>query len=142
MTTIAANRDRMVSDSKVTMEGGHGDRVYQAQKIVIYKGDLIGCAGANEQIEAFLKWYGTKKKKPQFPRDTDFEALVLTKEGRLLAYDETLSRDVVTGDFYAIGSGGSAALGALYAGVSIETAVEIACRIDPHSGLPLQVLHI
>ena len=122
------------------MEGGHGDRVYQAQKILVYKGDLIGCAGANEQIETFLAWYGTKKKKPQFPKDTDFEALVLTTKGELFAYDETLSRDKLTGDFYAIGSGGSAALGALHAGASLEQAVTIACLVDPHSGLPLQVL--
>lgn len=141
MTTIAATRTKMVSDSQVTMEGASGDRKYQAQKIQVHpNGDLVGCAGANEQIEAFMKWYGTKKKKPQFPKDTDFEALILTKKGQLIAYDETLSRDVLVGDFYAVGSGGSAALGALYAGATIESAVEIATRIDPYSGLPIQVL--
>ena len=142
MTTIAANHARMVSDSQVTMEGGNGDRVYQAQKIIRFKGDLIGCAGSNQQIEAFLAWYGTKKKKPQFPKDVDFEALILTSKGDLFAYDETLSRDKLVGDFYAIGSGGSAALGALYAGASLEQAVTIATRIDPYSGLPIQTLDL
>lgn len=130
----------MVSDSKVTMEGEAGSRIYQAQKIVEKNGDFIGCAGSNEYIEKFMKWYGSKRKKPTLPKDADFEALILKKDGRLLLYDETLTCDSITDPYYAIGSGGAAAHGALHAGATLEQAVEIACRIDPYSGLPIQIL--
>lgn len=138
MTTIAVNREMMVADSKVTMEAKTQDRVYQAQKLwVTKKGDIIGCAGPNEEIEAFIRWYGSRKKKPRFQ---ELEAVVLTKKGEIIAYDETLAKDTITGLFYAIGSGGQAALGAMEAGASITQAIEIACRVDPSSGLPVQII--
>lgn len=142
MTTIAANKDKMVSDSKVTWETKSEDHTYSAQKLFLHPktGDIIGAAGDNNHIEAFLAWYGTRKKKPEFGANADFEAIVLTTKGDIWVYDETLSRDKIKGDFYAVGSGGNAALGALYMGATLEQAVEIACKVDPHSGPPTQVL--
>lgn len=138
MTTIAVNRDMMVSDSKVTMEAATQDRVYQSQKIWVLKnGDIMGCAGSNNDIEAFTKWYGSKKKKPRLQ---DLEVVVLSTKGTIHAFDETCTKDTITGPFYAIGSGGQAALGAMEAGADITKAVEIACRIDPSSGLPIQII--
>ena len=132
----------MVSDSKVTLEGQRGDSMYEAQKIQEKNGELIGCAGTNDHIEVFMKWYGSKRKKPILPKDADFEALILKKDGRLVLYDETFSYDAIKNPFYAIGSGGSAALGALHMGATLEQAIEIACKIDPASGLPIQMLNL
>lgn len=41
--------------------------------------------------------------------------------------------------YYGVGSGASFALGALYAGASLENAVKIACQLSIYSGGPLQV---
>ena len=137
MTTIVANKQRMLSDSRVS---GNNNRIYEAPKLY-RKGDaIIGCAGDNDAIETFVKWYGTKKKKPLFKSDS-FDALVLTPQG-LYTYDETCSRDFILGEFHAIGSGGDAALGALFMGADLETAVKIACKVDKYSGEPIQVMEL
>ena len=129
----------MVSDSKVTIENKNEDHVYHAAKIFrAVNGDLLGAAGTNSSCEAFFKWYGTKRKKPKLT--DDFEAIVLTKTGKLVFYDETLSRDVLNHDHYACGSGGNAARAAMYMGANPVRAVEIACLVDPHSGPPIQIL--
>lgn len=137
MTTIVADKKRMLSDSRVST---NHNRIYEAPKLH-RKGDaIIGCAGDNDAIETFLKWFGSKKKRPQFKPDS-FDALVLTPEG-LYVYDETCSRDLVLGGFHAIGSGGDAALGALFMGADLETAVKIACKVDKYSGEPIQVMEL
>lgn len=102
---------------------------------------IIGTSGSHILGEVFIKWYGTKKKKPNFGPKADFEALVVTKDG-LYHYDEDLSGGKVNREWFAIGSGSFAALGALYAGKTPEEAVEIATKIDPYSGLPIQILKL
>lgn len=137
MTTIVANREKIVADSKVTDD--RHDRHYMAPKIVEHKGDLIACAGDNDNIELFLKWYKSRRKRPKIKPGTDFDALVI-RNGRLYVYDNAFACDEVRNEFWAIGSGAEAALGALHAGADLERAVEIACRVDNSSGLPIQVM--
>ena len=142
MTTIATNRKTMVSDSKVNVETKTEDRQYSATKIFECNGELIGCAGDNKYIELFTKWYGSKKKKPVFPNDIDFEALILRKDGSIVYYDDALACDVIKQDFFAIGSGGNAARAAMIMGANPQEAVAIACQVDPHSAPPFQVLEL
>ena len=131
----------MASDSRTTVESPTINRTYNSGKITERNGDIIGVAGDNDLIEKFLKWYGSKKKRPQFPTNANFEALILTKTGELVYYDDTLSRDTLKHDYYAIGSGGDAARGAMAMGATPIKAVEIACTVDLYSGLPVQVIH-
>lgn len=142
MTTIVGTANRLVSDSKIIMyKKDKDDTFYEGPKL-FRKGDaIIGTAGSHILGEVFIKWYGTKKKKPNFGPKADFEALVVTKDG-LYHYDEDLSGGKVNREWFAIGSGSFAALGALYAGKTPEEAVEIACQVDPYSGLPLQILKL
>ena len=139
MTTVVATNEVMASDSKITMESKTDSRSYTASKILVKNGDLLGTAGTVDYCERFIDWYGTKKKKPHFPKEADFEGLVLTKEGKLIHYDETLARNVVRDPFFAIGSGSHAALAALHLGCDAVRAVEIACLVDPFSGPPVQI---
>lgn len=140
MTTIAANHEVMASDSKITMETKTDARTYTASKLVVKMGSIIGTAGSVDLCDKFIAWYGTKKKKPNFPKDADFEGLVLTHEGTLIHFDETLARNVVRDGFFAVGSGGHAALAVLHLGHDPIRAVEIACLVDPFSGPPVQVM--
>lgn len=142
MTTIAANHEVMASDSKITMETKTDSRNYTASKLVVKMGDIIGTAGTVDLCDKFVAWYGTKKKKPVFPKEADFEGLVLTKDGTLVHFDETLSRNVLRDPFFAIGSGGHAALAALHLRCDPVRAVEIACLVDPFSGPPVQVIRM
>ena len=137
MTTVVGDRTRLVSDSRVS---GNNNIIYDSPKLFRVKDAIIGCAGDNEAIEAFIKWYGSKKRKPKFKEDS-FDALVVTKSG-IYTYDETCSRDLVLGPWAAIGSGGSAALGALHMGASLEDACKIACKVDKYSGEPIQIMEL
>jgi len=138
MTTIVANRERMVADSKITMERIVGnDTSYTASKIWILKNAIIGTAGCSGDGEKFVAWF-KKKRRPTLTLEKGFEALVLTPEG-VYHVDEDCSMAQIQGDWYAIGSGSAAALGALHAGVTLEEAVEIACKVDTYTGLPIQV---
>jgi hypothetical protein len=142
VTTIVAAKNRLVSDSKITQETRNGDSYFEGPKIVGKRSALIGVAGDSILGDKFIGWYGTKKKKPTgFGKGADFEALVLEEDG-IYHFDEYLSRNKISREWYAIGSGSHAALGALYAGKTPEEAVEIACKVDPHSGLPLQVMNL
>ena len=140
MTTITANLEVMASDSKITMETKTDSRNFTASKLVVKDGDIIGAAGSCDYGERFIAWYGTKKKRPVLPKDAEFEALVLTKDGRLIHYDETLTRSILRDPFFAVGSGAHAALAALHLGCDPVRAIEVACLVDPFSGPPVQVI--
>jgi hypothetical protein len=142
LTTIIATKDRMVSDSKITQESKNGDTYFEGPKLCRKGAAILGTAGDSILGDKFVGWYGTKKRKPQgFGKGADFEALVLEETG-LYHFDEYLSRNKVNREWFSVGSGASAALGALYAGATPEQAIEIACKVDPHSGLPLQTLKL
>lgn len=144
MTTIVGTKSLLIADSKIIMEkaGDKPETYYDGPKLY-RKGDVvIGTAGSHSLGEQFMKWYGTKKKKPTgFGKDADFEALVLTPEG-LYHYDEFLSGGLVNQPWFAIGSGAHAALGALHAGATPKIAVEIACKVDTMSGEPIQIMEL
>lgn len=56
--------------------------------------------------------------------------------GQLFDIDEDLSVMKSEDNIYAIGSGGSYALGALYAGAEPHQAMEIACKVSAYSAPP------
>ena len=56
--------------------------------------------------------------------------------GEIFDIDEDLSVMKSDDNMYAIGSGGSFALGALYAGATPEHAMEIACKVSAYSAPP------
>ena len=142
MTTIVGNKQKLVSDSKIIMETKDDETYYEGPKLYTKGEAIIGTAGSHSLGEQFVKWYGTKKKRPkEFGKDVDFEALVLTKKG-LYHYDEYLSGGKVTQEWFAIGSGAKAALGALHAGATLEESIRIACKVDTMSGEPIQIMEL
>ena len=59
--------------------------------------------------------------------------------GELFDVDQDLAVMKSEEGFYAIGSGGSYALGALYAGSNVIAAMEVAARISVYTAPPYQV---
>ena len=139
MTTICADKQRMVSDSKIIMVKNGGDTQFSGPKLVRKQLVIIGVAGDSDDGDRFIKWYGSRKRKPK--PTAEFEALVLTPKG-LYHYDDALSCNRVNDPWFAIGSGSHAALGALHAGCDLERAVEIASYVDPNTGLPCQIMSL
>lgn len=157
MTTVAVKFDKkgvatIAADSRVTVESESGGiRMFQCEKLyrkhVTVNGAeqdvIIGVAGEGFPALVFVDWYGSGSPPPDnlLLGEADFTAIVLSKDG-LFEYDKWCRGEKVLNKEYAIGSGAKAAMGALYAGKSAAKAVEIACRIDPMSGLPVTTMQL
>ncbi len=112
-------------------------------KLSIVGHAILGMAGDASAMGKFYRWLraGGKRRRPRFTRSEEVEALLLTPSG--LFYYDAFCEPLPIGDpFYAIGSGGYAALGAMHAGRGPLGAVRIACKVDKHSAPPVRVLRL
>ena len=77
------------------------------------------------------------------PHDKDKDGLrfqfLIAVGGELFDVDQDLAVMKSEEGFYAIGSGGSYALGALYAGADALTAMEVAARVSAYTAAPYQI---
>ena len=146
MTTIAANLEMMVADSKCTLE--NAGISYPATKIVRAKDCIVGACGDNGDCSRFLEWaQGGWKQKPKFTHNVDDEddaiiGLVLKRDGIYIFCPSYPAPEKIDAEFFAIGSGGTAARAAMLLGADPVKAVEISCQVDEYSGLPLQILKL
>lgn len=147
VTTIAFRNGVFAADSQVTVQTDEGgSRKFRCEKL--YRKEtkdgahvIIATAGESSPSLIFVDWYGSGKRPPKEIAGTDFTCLVLRRDG-LFEYDGYCRGDKVLEDFYAIGSGAKAALGAMHMGATAEQAVEIACRIDPYSAPPIVTMRL
>jgi hypothetical protein len=139
MTTIVgdARSGLMVSDSMCSWSG----RWWPATKLYRVRGGILGCAGSTPDIEKMIGWYmaGCPKKKPR--GELDCNGLILRPTG-LYAVDAYCQETLIELGFFAIGSGGDAALGALHAGASPRRAAEIAAEVDTNSSGPFVTMSL
>lgn len=140
MTVIAYRAGIMASDSRLTA----GDHIVPGGYSKIRRlpdGTLIGGCGTAVGIEALFEWaVGNRKlKPPKVCKGGDMlmvspDGTITQMEGR---YPFTL-RD--TGGYYAQGSGGDVALGAMHQGASAVDAVKAAIAHNAACGGEVQVL--
>lgn len=140
MTTIVYKDGVIAADSQVTAGEARKFRCEKIYQVVVHGlPAIVGLAGGAFDGLAFLDWLmGDKPEPPQrlIDGEADFTAIVLNKHG-LFEYDKWCRPDKVLERFYAVGSGASAALGAMHMGATARQAVEVACKIDPFSGGPI-----
>lgn len=131
MTTILADAKKgvMVCDSKATM----GGEWFPCQKVFSSGGALFGFAGTQSEGIRWLDWYANGQR-GKMPSIANVAIMILSKEDGVRLVEGSGSIFSVERHFYAIGSGGTAAMGAYMAGADAKKAVEIACRIDAGSG--------
>jgi ATP-dependent protease HslVU (ClpYQ) peptidase subunit len=145
LTTIAANQETMASDSKVSVGLGVS---YRAVKVVRVKKMIVGACGNGGDCSRLLEWAERdfKAPAPKWHEEAGSEeavwALVLKHDGLYFFTQEDPEPERMDEPFFAIGSGGKPARVALLLGKTPEEAVELACRVDEHSGLPVQVLSV
>ena len=120
MTTIAANREMMVADSKVTVETK--GITYPARKIVRAGDRIVGASGHGGDCTRFMEW-AKKDFKGQPPKwhepDTSDDCvlgLVLDADGIYIFTPGDPEPEKVNADFFAVGSGGKAARAAMMLG--------------------------
>ncbi len=148
MTTIAACLElgMMAADSRVTMylQSGEQLHAYSEGKLIRNRGWIIGCAGNQEDIDAFLLWLPDMRKRRKKVQE-DFTALLLSRKRLLVVDDNSVPREVPTG-YMAVGSGGGYAMASLNTmlrtGIPLDPriAVEVACEHDTQSGPPVEFM--
>lgn len=139
MTTIAASRNQMAADQRVT----DGVRRFRGRKIRRIGDVVVGCAGSGPAIAKFLRWLesGKQDDPPKMGKDDELEAIVLTPAG-LFIYDTSLEAEECLDPFYAVGTGAEAALGAMHMGADPRRAVEVAALVDNSTGGPIDVIDL
>ena len=149
MTTVIACRPllTMVSDSRVSHGGGR----FMSRKKVQKSGRfLAGVSGDYTQAMAYLKLFieaarsADPSNPPSLPAyEDEFELMVMSRDGLWIYGTDGTPVEIEEADFYAIGSGGDFATGALAAqerllsAYDLEMAMEIACEQDTGSALPM-----
>jgi ATP-dependent protease HslVU (ClpYQ) peptidase subunit len=131
MTTVVCTRTEMASDSQLT-----GDYRASAKKIWKVNGGIVGIAGSYAACVQFVKWLQGKLE--DLPEMDEVDAMVLTKEGKILHYNQSSEPFEIEDDYSAIGSGGAAAMAAMYMGADVERAIEVAILVDPGTGGKIQ----
>ena len=133
MTTIAYKRGVIACDKQAT-EGGTIVRCASKAKIV--DGKVYCISGSVATGLKFIRQL-TESDEPA----EDFKATVVCmdlKTGKATVYEGNDEPQIVEDVFYAWGSGGDVALGALAMGASPAEAVRIASKWDTSTGLGVQ----
>jgi len=147
MTTIAANRECMSADTRVSIETGQH---YPATKIFRIGESLFGTAGHAMMCLVMIEWLKT----PQRNRDRLYKQwseenyyreecwlLELNPRG-LFLWDGWGLPEKILSDHMAIGSGAKAALAAMAVGAEPEKAVKVAAGIDIYTHPPIQTEYL
>lgn len=140
MTTIAYRDGILAAD---TMVSGSGCRVGSVVKAFRRTdGHMAGAAGDLSWAQRLLGWFtaGEEGEAP-LPKENAGEAIIVRPDGEVFFVDES-GMHTLSAEFFSLGSGACVALGAMAAGASAETAIEIACRFDCHTGGDITVLHL
>ena len=139
MTTIAYRDGVLAADSQVTCGSWRDGTMTKICK----RGDVFaaGCGNAGA-VRSFLDWFrsGMIGAPPQMPTDGDDETSCYIFRGRRLLAWEGNRWMTSQADYYAFGTGGRFARGAMEMGATPETAVGVACKIDIYSGGAIEVL--
>ena len=141
MTTIAANRECLAADTRVV----NGSSYYHAPKIFRVGNSLIGTAGDGFACLAFLDWFKSERRNPQTLHkmfgETDRDAIwcVQLDASGIYFWNGWGYPEKILDDYFAIGTGGMAALEAMRHGLTPEEAVNRAIAHDENSGPPIQV---
>jgi hypothetical protein len=134
VTTIVANLEAMASDQRIS-----GGPMFPAQKIHRIKGSLYGGAGSWEQLLKMFEWFRNPDMKPEWKFEPDFEIVQLSPEG-IFVWGREMIAMPINNQFYATGSGGAYALGAMEAGADLRSAVQIASKYDSATGHGVRVV--
>ncbi len=142
MTTIACKDGVMAADT--LMKGEYIDQVEFTKifRISNLSTVCVGVAGDAEAVELFASWAKNGCLDGSYParlKDLDYEAIILSKNGSIKSFVKS-SFSLNIGDVAAIGSGAKFAMGAMMAGASANEAVEIACKLDVYSAVPIDVI--
>lgn len=142
MTAIAYRDGVIAGDSEVNYDDNI--KVRSAIKIGKHDGFIFGLAGEDiPPVDKFIKWFfpaDDRKRKPM--GSYKFDALVVGADRKIRLYDQRGVLDEINEEFFAIGSGQQACVGAMQLGGTAEQAVDAACKWAPGVNSPVQVVKL
>jgi hypothetical protein len=136
MTTIVADLYGMGSDKRVS-----GGTMFTAEKIQRIKGSLYGGCGNFEQVLKMFEWFKNPDMKPEWKFEPDFEILQLSPEGLFFWGSEMIAIPIML-PYFAIGSGGHYALGAMECGADLTHAIKVASKYDSSTGHGISLIKL
>jgi 20S proteasome alpha/beta subunit len=140
VTTIAANRQMIAGDRKVTHDTGF----YYARKVFRIRDMMVGVSGDAGYTNEFVAWL--KKTdwrewaQPTLKKGDEFGAIVLFDSGRMQVWSGDQQGDVCLSPYYATGSGAHAAMAFMSMGLAPDEAVRRTRKIDNATGGRVDVL--
>jgi 20S proteasome alpha/beta subunit len=137
MTTIAYRDGILAGDTRVTTE----DLVSPEKIRKVFKlrnGCLFAHCGDAEEGELLKR---SIMRSGPMPKLKDSDAICIMPDGAVL-FTEGLTWSKIDAPFIALGSGKQFAYGAMQVGASAADAVRAACKLDKHSGLPIQTVRL
>lgn len=141
--TVLVYRDGVMAADSMAAQAG---TTYGAfRKIKRINGHLVGVSGYSLHTAAFFAWIAAGAKS-DLTLKGGFIGLAASPKGRVMIY-ETDDDGAVHGyplksPYFAEGSGGAVALGALAMGATAKQAAEIACRHDAACGRPIHTIRL
>lgn len=141
MTTIAVTKDEISCDQQATHYTGYKmkvqTKVHLFENKNIYQVPFyLGYSGSIEKAHSVLEWFNNPESKPPINKDSEF--IVLGQDKKIYTFINPTKWVLISEPYYAIGSGGHYALGALHAGKNTKEAVAIASKCDPNTGLGIK----
>lgn len=140
MTTVVYRDGVLASDTLVSDGNCY---VADTNKIYRVRGHLVGGCGSLGAVLRFCEWFKAGADEGNRPRvDDDFDTITIAPNGRVTWYSHELIPTEFRAPFHAVGSGAQVALGALHMGASAKQAVQVAMRVDKHSGGSVRTLRL
>lgn len=144
MTTIAYRDGVMAGDRRVTEDSLVA---FEMRKVFKRKSDgaLVGGVGNTTILQRYVDWFldGERGFKPNMGLTKDDETCVIVaRPSGKVEYHDRNGIQPILGKFFAIGSGASAALGALEMGATARQAVRVASKYDTNTGNGFHVVEL
>jgi ATP-dependent protease HslVU (ClpYQ) peptidase subunit len=152
MTTVVYSRlhGQVGADTQYTTPSGGITRVNKIERLL--DGRVFCGSGHGNSIALIRSWAEAgfdPEQRPDFsyyladPEERGFECFVIDDLAqRVTIVDEELEPYESLDKYVGIGSGSTYALGALYAGASVEQALTIAAELDPSTSAPNTILSL
>lgn len=139
--TCVAFRDGVLAADRLDTDGC-GWRVGLVTKIErLETGDIFGISGKSFHFGLFREWLiagALPKDRPKL--EGGHEAIIIRGTKVYLTSNDLPVLGEVEAPYFALGSGGSIALGAMWHGADAETAVRAAIQHDTHCGGGIDVI--
>lgn len=124
MTVIAWDGKTLAADRQAT----YGEMKNVTTKVFRFDNRLMAGAGEHTGVHAIINWLTGDMKAEKYPKNVRASVWVVVKGGPTLRFEDSPYPVTIEDLFWADGTGGCVALGALAMGATARKAVELAAQ--------------